>query len=47
MPQPHADVDPNAPEVGMEGWQDLEDAYAFTYLDTTGEHLTVLKSDYF
>jgi hypothetical protein len=31
-----ADVDTSAPEVGIEGWLDLEAAYAFTYLDATG-----------
>jgi len=35
-----ADVDINAPEVGIEGWLDLEAAYAFTYLDTTGTPLS-------
>ncbi len=32
-----AEIAQESPEVGMEGWTDLPDAYAFRYVDTTGK----------
>ena len=30
------DLDDASPEVGLDGWDELPESYAFTYIDTTG-----------
>ncbi|EIE21537.1 hypothetical protein COCSUDRAFT_66937 [Coccomyxa subellipsoidea C-169] len=39
---PSAEIAQESPEVGMEGWTDLPDAYAFRYVDTTGKRTPIL-----
>ncbi|KAK9908073.1 hypothetical protein WJX75_002439 [Coccomyxa subellipsoidea] len=39
---PSTEVAEDCPEVGMEGWTDLPDAYAFRYVDTTGKRNPIM-----
>ena len=32
----------DAPEVGLDGWQDLEGSYALAYLKSTGKPMQIL-----
>ena len=38
------DIKADAPEVGLEGWQDLEQAYSFAYVKSEGKDLATANA---
>jgi hypothetical protein len=41
-----AEIPLDSPEVGMEGWNDLPNEYAFRYVDTTGGPLPKTRDSF-